>query len=99
MTNHSRQSHTQCKCFSSYPCSYLQKVPSNETAKVSFLPDAEGSGALLSQPIKRRTPQGSHMCRSMEFTNPTVVFIECKVHRPIQLVLNVPVLANQDRKV
>ena len=30
------------------PCQYLQQVPFIETAKESFLPDAEGSGALLS---------------------------------------------------
>ena len=33
---------------SSCPCQYLQQVPCIETAKESFLPDAEGSGALLS---------------------------------------------------
>ena len=33
---------------SSCPCQYLQQVPFIETAKESFLPDAEGSGALLS---------------------------------------------------
>ena len=33
---------------SSCPCQYLQQVPCIETAKESFLPDAEGSGAFLS---------------------------------------------------
>ena len=33
---------------SSCPCQYLQQVPFIETAKESFLPDAEGSGAFLS---------------------------------------------------
>ena len=33
---------------SSCPCQYLQQVSFIETAKESFLPDAEGSGAFLS---------------------------------------------------
>ena len=33
---------------SSCPCQYLQQVSVIETAKESFLPDAEGSGAFLS---------------------------------------------------
>ena len=35
----------------------------------------------------------------MVFTNPTAVFIEGNVQRPMQLVFNVPVLTNQGRKV
>ena len=39
---------TQGNRISSCPCQYLQQVPCIETAKESFLPDAEGSGAFLS---------------------------------------------------
>ena len=42
------RAYTQGNRISSCPCQYLQQVPFIETAKESFLPDAEGSGAFLS---------------------------------------------------
>jgi len=49
---------------------------------------------LLTQQIERNVPRSSHIFGSMVLPDAAAVFIEGDVQRPMELILNIPMLAN-----
>ena len=48
---------------------------------------------LLPQQIERNVPYRYHIFGSILFPDAAAIFVECDVQRPMQLILNIPVLA------
>src|SRR5919108_4343760 len=49
---------------------------------------------LLTQQIESNVTRSSHIFGSMLLPDTAAVFIECDVQRPMELILNIPMLAN-----
>ena len=53
---------------------------------------------LLTQQIERNVPYRSHIFGGMLLPDAAAVFIERDIQRPMQFILNVPMLANHGNK-
>ena len=69
-----------------------------ETAEQSFLSQTHLMCVLLPQQIERDVPHRRHIFRGMVLPDATAVFIECDIQRPMQLIFDVPMLANHPDK-
>ena len=76
------------------PGKHRQQVVFVETTEQSFLSQAHLLRMLLPQQIERAVPHRSHGCRGMVLPHTAAVFVERDLERPMELMLDMPMLAH-----
>ena len=70
------------------------------TAEQSLLSQTHLRRVLLPQQMERAGPHRHPICRGIVLPDATAVFIACDIQRPMQLIFNVPMVANHlDKRI